>query len=236
MTNLFDYNTQNKHLIISEYGRSIQTLTEHVCNLPDREERNKKAEVIISIMETLNPLLKEQTDYKQKLWDHLHIIADYKLDVDSPFPPPEKGKAKKLPETIPYPTQPIKFRFYGRNLLYLVAKAPNMEDPEMRLEFVNLLASFMNNSSRNWNNENLTNQQIADHLSLMSQNKLQVNPEELEITIEARKKKPQPFNNNNKPKFNNGNSGNNANNNNPNNNNGGNKNFKKYNNNFKNNR
>ena len=189
MTELFEYNTQSNKLIISEYGRAFQKMVEHVLTIEDRTKRTKMAEALIGVMEILNPLAKEQADYKQKLWDHLHIIAGFNLDVDCPFPVPEKDTIVKKPEPIPYSSQPIKFRFYGRNLQNMVNKATNIENPEMKNEFLNLLASFMSNSSRNWNNENLTNQQLAEHLKSMSSSKLEINPEALEITLEQRRKK-----------------------------------------------
>jgi hypothetical protein len=198
MSELFHYNTQAKKLIISEYGRSFQDMVEHVLSIESREKRLKMAEALISVMEILNPIVKEQADYKQKLWDHLHIIAEFKLDVDGPFPVPEKTKIFRKPDKVEYPNQPIKFRFYGRNLQFMVNKATTIENQEMKAEFLNLLASFMTNSSRNWNNENLSNQQLAEHLEVISQQKLKVNPEDLEITLEQRKKKFfKPHNNQN---------------------------------------
>ncbi len=202
MVELFEYNTQSEHLIISEYGRSFQNMVKHVLTIEDRAKRLKMAEALIGVMEILNPGAKEQADYKQKFWDHLHIIAEFNLDVDCPYPVPVIDDIVKKPETIPYSSQPIRFRFYGRNLQYMVNKAAQIESPEMKNEFLNLLASFMSNSSRNWNNENLTNAQLAEHLKMMSNNKLSVNPEELEITLEQRKKKFfKPNNNNNNGKF-----------------------------------
>lgn len=189
MSELFQYNTQAEKLIISEYGRSFQNLVEHVVAIPERDKRLKMADALISVMEILNPGVKEQADYRQKLWDHLHIISDFRLDVDGPYPVPEKTKINQRPEKVEYPSQPIKFRFYGRNLQFMVNKASAIENPELKSEFLNLLASFMTNSSRNWNNENLTPQQLAEHLGMLSQNKLQVNPDELEITLEQRRKK-----------------------------------------------
>ncbi|NQW41888.1 MAG: DUF4290 domain-containing protein [Bacteroidetes bacterium] len=189
MSQLFNYNTQSQKLIISEYGRSLQNMVEHALTIEDKYKRTKMAEALISVMETLNPYVKEQADYKQKLWDHLYIISDFQLDVESPFPPPEKNELVKKPEKIPYSTQPIRFRFYGRNLQYMVNKAAQMEESEIKNEFLNLLASFMSNSSRNWNNENLSNNQLADHLELISGKKMNVNPEALEITLEQRRKK-----------------------------------------------
>jgi len=211
MSDLFQYNTQSKKLIISEYGRSFQNMVEHVLSIADRDKRLKMAEALISVMEILNPSVKEQSDYKQKLWDHLYIISEFKLDVDGPYPAPEQTKIHQKPEKVEYPSLPIKFRFYGRNLQFMVNKATSIENPELKAEFLNLLASFMTNSSRNWNNENLSNQQLAEHLEALSQNKLKVNPEELEITLEQRKKKFFKHNNNNnnngkfhnKKKFNN---------------------------------
>lgn len=197
MSDLFQYNTQAKKLIISEYGRSFQNMVEHVLNIEDRQKRLKMADALISVMEILNPGVKEQADYKQKLWDHLHIISEFKLDVDGPYPMPEQTKIHQKPQKVEYPTLPIKFRFYGRNLQFMVQKATSLENPELKAEFLNLLASFMTNSSRNWNNENLSNQQLAEHLEALSQNKLKVNPEELEITLEQRKKKFYKHNNNN---------------------------------------
>lgn len=204
MTELFEYNTQSNKLIISEYGRAFQKMVEHVLTIEDRTKRTKMAEALIGVMEILNPLAKEQADYKQKFWDHLHIISGFQLDVDCPYPAPERDAIVKKPEQIPYSSQPIKFRFYGRNLQNMVNKAAKIDNPEMKNEFLNLLASFMSNSSRNWNNENLTNQQLAEHLKSMSNSKLEVNPEELEITLEQRRKKffkPNNGGSNNNNKF-----------------------------------
>lgn len=192
MTDLFDYNTQSKKLIISEYGRSLQNFVEHICSIEDKDKRTKMAEALIGVMEILNPTAKEQSDYKHKFWDHLHMVSDFKLDVNSPYPVPEKNELVQKPEKIDYPSLPIKFRFYGRNLQYMLNKATNIENQEMKSEFVNLLASFMSNSARNWNNESLTNEQLTDHISSITNRKLNIKPEELEITLEqktANKKK-----------------------------------------------
>ena len=120
MPELFQYNTKAKKLIISEYGRSFQVMVEHVLAIDDKDKRLKMAEALISVMEILNPTVKDQADYKNKLWDHLYIISDYKLDVDGPYPMPEIAKIAQRPEKIEYPSQPIKFRFYGRNLQFIL--------------------------------------------------------------------------------------------------------------------
>jgi hypothetical protein len=200
------YNTMQPALVISEYGRIIQDYVSHILQIEDREKRSKQAAALVLVMENLNPSVKEQADYKHKLWDHLHIIANFKLDVDSPYPVPSPEIQQMKPEPIPYPTQPIKFRFYGRNLQYMVAKAAEINDEGLKDDFVNLLASFMKNSSRSWNNEDLTNEMIANHLASMSQGKLIVSPESLEIKIDnsfKRKKNFKPNKNFSKYKKNN---------------------------------
>ena len=95
-----EYNTQKRHLQIPEYGRNVQKMIEYVKSIPDREERNRQAQAVVNVMETINPQVHLQENYKQKLWDHMFIIADFDLDVDSPYPKPEQ--LKTTPMEIPY--------------------------------------------------------------------------------------------------------------------------------------
>lgn len=171
-------------MIISEYGRCVQQMVEHVCSTEDRETRNRMAKTVIQIMINLNPQVKEVDNYRQKLWDHLHIISDYRLDVDAPFPPPSREVIAQKPEPVPYKDTMIKFRFYGRNLQEMCEQAAEMEEGVMKTAFINYIASFMVNSSRNWNDENLTPQVVADHIHTLSKGKLNINPESLDIHIE----------------------------------------------------
>ena len=91
-----DYNTQREHLNISEYGRQIQEYVKHIQSLPDKEVRTKWANSVVNIMATLNPELRQQSNYKEKLWGHLYQIADFNLDVDCPYPiPTREEKSKK---------------------------------------------------------------------------------------------------------------------------------------------
>ncbi len=138
----------------------------------------------VAVMGFLNPQVKEMNDYKQKLWDHLFMMAGFDLDVDAPFPVPSAAEVAKKPERIEYPTNHIKFRFYGRNLQFMVKKASDMEEGEAKSQLVNLVASYMRNSCKNWNNENLTPEMIAEHLQVLSQGKLNIAPESLTITYE----------------------------------------------------
>ena len=92
-----EYNTERKELIIPEYGRNIQKMVENAMKIEDREKRTEYANSIIASMNNVNPDAKNILDYKHKLWDHLYIISDYKLDVDSPYPMPDKVKIQSQP-------------------------------------------------------------------------------------------------------------------------------------------
>jgi hypothetical protein len=111
-----EYNTSRDKLNISEYGRNIQKMIEFTMSVEDREKRNQLAKTIIAVMGQLNPHLRDVTDFKHKLWDHLFIMSDFKLDVDSPFPIPSPETLKNKPERIKYPSNHILFRYYGRNI------------------------------------------------------------------------------------------------------------------------
>jgi hypothetical protein len=113
-----EYNTQRKHLIVPEYGRNIQMLVEYLVNgIANREERTKAAYTIINIMAQQNPQMRNQPEYMQKLWDHIYIISDFKLDVDSPYPPPEPIDKSLISSKKPsYPRRSFKYHFYGENI------------------------------------------------------------------------------------------------------------------------
>jgi hypothetical protein len=194
------YNTEDELMNISEYGRSVQKMVEAISKVNDRIERTKLAEGIIQVMISLNPQIKELDNYEHKLWDHLYMISDFGLDVDGPYPPPEKESVGQKPHAIPYKDELIKFRFYGRNLQQMVEQAASMEDSEMKTALVNYIASFMVNSSRNWNDENLNNSTVVEHLKVLSKGELLMPVEELDIHIEHRAKKSKPNNSQNKKK------------------------------------
>ena len=99
----YDYNTQRKSMALPEYGRNVQKMVDHIKTIEDREERNRAAKTIIQIMGNLNPQIRDTGDFKHKLWDHLAIIADFNLDIDSPYPPPERERFTEKPRKVPYP-------------------------------------------------------------------------------------------------------------------------------------
>jgi hypothetical protein len=177
-----DYNTQRNKMMVAEYGRHIQEYIDHIRKQSVKEQRTKWAHALVNVMATLNPEVRQQSNYREKLWGHLYQIANFDLDVDCPFTVPQPEARNKKPDTIGYPDSKIKFRFYGRNLQNMVDKVADMEPGEMKQDLVNLIASFMFNSCKSWNNENLSNDVIAEHLNVLSKGKLSIGGGDLVVS------------------------------------------------------
>lgn len=162
-------------MIIPEYGRNIQKMVEHAITVEPREERNKVAQSIIIVMGQLNPHLRDIVDFKHKLWDHLFIISDFKLDVDSPYPIPDKETIFKKPEPLAYPQNKIRFKHYGKSTENFIAQAIEMQDGEEKTELIRVIANLMKKSYLTWNSESVDDDLIFSDLKLLSKGQLQVN-------------------------------------------------------------
>lgn len=167
-----EYNSSRPHLIIPEYGRNIQKMIDHAVGVEDREERNKVARAIVTVMGQLNPHLRDVTDFKHKLWDHLFFISDFKLDVDSPYPIPSAETMYRKPNRVPYPSNQIKYKHYGKMVEVMVDKAKQMEDGDMKDAFVETLANFMKMAYVNWNRDSVSDELIVEQLRILSGGKL----------------------------------------------------------------
>ncbi|UKJ09091.1 DUF4290 domain-containing protein [Solitalea lacus] len=172
----FDYNTTRPRLKMAEYGRNVQNMIDHVLTLQDKEERNKYAQAVIELMGQLNPHLRDVTDFKHKLWDHLFIISDFELEVDSPFPVPSKESIYAKPHRLKYPSNHIRFKHYGKTLEYMLDKARNSPESDKRNQFVNSLAAFMKMSYIAWNKDTVSDETIINDLNDLSN--FQLNAEE----------------------------------------------------------
>ena len=188
------YNTQQENIVLTEYGRGVQEMVEHLKLEKNRERRNVLAHTVFKVMVNLNPDIKNQTNYEQTVWDHMHEIANYELDVDNNYPAPEPSAKAEKPEHLGYKGVLSKYRYYGRNLLEMISGAKDMEDGEIKTMYINYIASFMVNSSKAWNEEDLTPEQVVQHLADLSDGKLQMAPDALDIHIEKFRK---PNNNRN---------------------------------------
>lgn len=169
-----EYNTQRGGLIISEYGRNIQKMIEHAVGLKDKEERNKAAKVIISVMGQLNPHLRDVNDFKHKLWDHLFIISDFKLDVDSPYPKPTPQSLSVTPDRIPYSDNKIRFKHYGKTIELMIEKAKTFEEGAEKDALIKTLANHLKKSYLTWNKDSVTDEHILKDLEELSNGKLKL--------------------------------------------------------------
>lgn len=170
-----EYNTTRSHLIMKEYGRHIQKMVEHLLTITDREERQQNAYAVIELMGFLNPHLKNVEDFRHKLWDHLFLISDFKLDVESPYPIPTRETLKARPERLIYPKKYPKFNHLGRNIEVVIDKALNEENPEKRQGFANAIAYYMKLTYSNWHKELVHDDAIQSELSGITKGQLEFN-------------------------------------------------------------
>ncbi|MDO3628273.1 DUF4290 domain-containing protein [Mucilaginibacter sp. BT774] len=164
----FDYNSTRNKLILSEYGRNVQNMVKYIVALPTKEERNRYAQVVIDLMGFLNPHLRDVADFKHKLWDHLHIISDFKIDVDSPYPKPAPDAIHLKPEPLKYPHQRIKYKHYGKTIELMIEKAKSIDEPERKQHMVQAIANFMKMAYVQWNKDSVADESILADLRAMS--------------------------------------------------------------------
>ncbi|MBI5008524.1 MAG: DUF4290 domain-containing protein [Bacteroidia bacterium] len=186
----YDYNTQRKRMELPEYGRNVQKMVDHIKTIKDRDERNRAAKTIISIMGNLNPHLRDIVDFKHKLWDHLAIIAEFDLDIDSPYPVPEITKLREKPKEIPYMQGEIRFLHYGRIIELMINAATELEDGDEKEYLTTLIVNQMKKSYITWNRSQVADEVIINDMRVLSKGKLKMT-EGVRI-LEVRELLPQP--------------------------------------------
>jgi hypothetical protein len=173
----YDYNSSRDKLVLPEYGRNIQKMVNHIKTIEDREERNNAARTVIAVMGNLNPHLRDVADFKHKLWDHLAIISDFDLDIDSPYPLPERESLQSKPKKVPYHQHRIKKKHYGRSIVLMIEKAVALEPGEEKDDLVKMIAYHMKKSYLTWNREAVSDDEIFADMKTLSGGTLVVNPE-----------------------------------------------------------
>ena len=167
-----EYNTNRAKLLMPEYGRNIQQMVEYCKSLPSKEERNEVAKTIVEFMGQRNPHLRDEENYKHKLWDHLYILADYDLDVDAPYPFPTREELDQKPNRMDYPSFENEYKFYGKSILQLIDKAIELEEGEEKEALIQVIANNMKKSYNVYNKEHVQDEVIFRHLKELSQDKL----------------------------------------------------------------
>jgi len=163
-----EYNTEREKIVISEYGRNIQVMIRHLMDIEDRKQRTEAAYFIVNVMAQMNPQVKESNDYMHKLWDHLHIIAKYELDVDGPYPKPTPEMQKKKPEHVGYQKNNIRYGHYGQYIYDVVKKVKEMEDGPKKQAILINIANQMKRDYLNWNRDTVNDLLILDDLYKIS--------------------------------------------------------------------
>ena len=170
-----EYNTTRNFLLMREYGRHIQKMVEYLLTIEDKEERQRNAYAVIELMGFLNPHLKNVEDFRHKLWDHLFLISDFTLDVESPYPIPTRETLKAKPERLRYPKRYPKFNHLGKNIEVVIDKALKEENPEKKQGFANAVAYYMKLTYSNWHKELVHDDNIQSELSSITNGELEFN-------------------------------------------------------------
>lgn len=183
------YNTSREHLVMPEYGRHIQSMVDHIRTIEDKEKRQKNADTIIELMGVLNPHLRNVEDFRHKLWDHLFLIADFDLDVDSPYPIPTREKLSKKPVPVAYPEKGTDHMHLGKNLMAILDKALNETDEEKRDGLTQTIVYYMKLAYTNWHKEMAHEETIKEELSVLSQGKLDLSNSNFKLKFNNHKKR-----------------------------------------------
>jgi len=168
-----EYNTTRNHLIMKEYGRNIQKMIEYLLTIEDRDQRQANAMALIELMGTLNPHLRNVEDFRHKLWDHLFLISDFKLNVESPYPIPTRETLKYKPERLTYPKKYPKLRHFGKNLEMVIDKALHEENPEKKEGFTQTIGNYMKLAYSNWHKESVHDDAVKSELNTITDGKLE---------------------------------------------------------------
>lgn len=179
--NVLEYNTHREKMTLPEYGRLVQKLVEQLKRIPDREKRSQQARAVVRIMELLNPSIHQQENWEHTLWDNLYIIADYDLDIDSPFPAPQKKEVEAVPRVVPVQKKPVKATHYGRNIESIIELIAAKEDGEEKTAMICDLAIYMRTQYLIWNKDSVEDKTIFNDIEKLSDGRIKV-PDGLELT------------------------------------------------------
>ncbi|GAB1415046.1 DUF4290 domain-containing protein [Paludibacter sp.] len=180
-----DYPTLQGKLVMPEYGRNIQQMVNHALTIEDREERTQCVKTIIVTMGNLFPYLRDVNDFKHKLWDHIAIMSDFKLDIDYPYEIIKPDNLNTPPERVPYRSHKMHYQHYGITLEKMIARVADYEEGDERNELIRLIANQMKKCFLTWNKEVVDNKKIFEDLRELSNGKLDFTEDTFKL-IESR--------------------------------------------------
>lgn len=171
---ILQYNTHREKLRLPEYGRLIQKMVDDVKKIEDRDKRSEQARAVVRSMEILNPSIHNQENWERTLWDNLFILADYDLDIDAPFPMPEKTVIESRPQVVPVQKKPIKATHYGRNIESIIDLISEKEDGEVKNAMIRDLGIYMRTQYLIWNKDSVSDQTIFQDIEKLSDGRIRV--------------------------------------------------------------
>lgn len=165
-----NYISEEEPILYPEYGRHVQNLVEYALTIDDDAKRQSVVEGIIVLMGQILPNARNIEEQKDRFWNHIFHIADYKLNVATP----EGVEIIRVdehpkPTSMAYPKGSARYRHYGMNVQRLVKKALAMEDEEKKKEFVKIIGNYMKTAYRTWNAEHfVSDEMIINDLAKLS--------------------------------------------------------------------
>ena len=180
-----------------EYGWHVQDMINYVVSIPDNQKRNEQIQAVIAVMGTLNPQLRDIADFRHKLWDHVQIISDFKIDIDSPYPIPTKETIQTPPDTIPLNNSKIRLACYGRNIQNMIDLIASREDDDVKKYMIKVIASYMKQQYLIWNKDTVAEETIFEDIKTLSGGKIVV-PSDIHIGSGVASQKGIPSNKNKK--------------------------------------
>lgn len=189
-----NYNHTRRKLYLPEYGRHIHKMVESLLEIEDRNERTRQAKAVIAVMGNINPMLRDTEDFKHKLWDHLFIMSDFRLDVDSPYPQPSRQELTLAPQKLRYPQSRITFKHYGKYLQSVVKKIAQEGDNSDTTHELQNVTRFMRAKSFEFNSEHPNNEALVRDIQIMAGSEFEINPAALATTRNDHRQQPQQRN------------------------------------------
>jgi hypothetical protein len=194
-----NYNYQRRRLMIPEYGRHIQEMVDSLLEIEDRNERTRQAKAVIAVMGNLNPLLRDTADFTHKLWDHLFIMSDFQLDVDSPYPLPTREDLSVKPERLSYSQGGITHKHYGRNIVKMLRRVVHANPAKAEVELGNI-ARCMRDRSAEYNQEHPNSKVILNDIAELTDGAINLSEEWFKkVDAEHKSAHPQQRQNSRRP-------------------------------------
>lgn len=163
-----------QELLLREYGINVQNIVKYILTLPDKADRTRSAQLLVNLMAKLNPSIRDIQDSQQKLWNHLYVMSDAKLDIDSPYPLSPMEYLNEKPQRMELPAKPPKYKHYGKNVEHLIEKAIQIEDPQEKEAAIISLGKLMKTLYKTYNRDNITDEIIVNNLRELSNGKLNI--------------------------------------------------------------